>query len=143
MELYTGLSINKVKNKIYFSKSCLPGATGHYCYSWKAHYLPNIWDCFFCQLYQSKRESYNYISHFFFADDLVAFCCVDQGSVKELELLLKELELNTGLSITKVKSKIYFSKSCLLGATGHCCYSWKAHCLPNIWDCFYLSVISK
>jgi len=53
----------------------------------------------------------------------VAFCRVAQGPVKEMELLLKELELNTGLSINRVTSKIYFSKSCLSGATGHCCYS--------------------
>jgi len=55
-----------------------------------------------------KRGSANYVSHLLFADDILVFCKANRASFQEIELLLQNLSLNTGLSINKAKSKGVF-----------------------------------
>ena len=59
-----------------------------------------------------KRGSPNQISHLLFADDMLVFCRADKKSLKELGNLFDVLKCNTGLSINKEKSKVFFSKGC-------------------------------
>jgi hypothetical protein len=59
-----------------------------------------------------KRGMPNQISHLLFADDMLVFCRGHKKSLENLDLLFRKLELNTGLSINKEKSKIFFSKGC-------------------------------
>jgi len=53
------------------------------------------------------------ISHLLFADDMLVFCKGDKHSATTgLINSLKQLELFTGLSMKKQKSKVFFSKGC-------------------------------
>lgn len=57
-----------------------------------------------------KRGVPNQISHLLFADDMLVFCKGHKQTLKNLDLLFEKLRLNTGLSINKEKTKVYFSK---------------------------------
>jgi len=59
-----------------------------------------------------KRTNITHISHLLFADDLLVFCKGSKDSAKRLNLLLNQLELNTGLVVNNKKSKVFFSKGC-------------------------------
>jgi mannosylglycoprotein endo-beta-mannosidase len=61
-----------------------------------------------------KRGRNLQISHLLFADDLLVFCRANTKSFRGLNILLKDLNRNTGLSMNKAKSKAYFSR----GVTG-------------------------
>jgi hypothetical protein len=57
-----------------------------------------------------KRGKNRQVSHLLFADDLLVFCRANLKSFHGVSKLLEQLELNTGLSINKAKSKCFFSK---------------------------------
>jgi hypothetical protein len=59
-----------------------------------------------------KRGVPNQISHLLFADDMLVFCRANKKSFRELNKLFALLQLNTGLSINKEKTKVFFSKGC-------------------------------
>jgi hypothetical protein len=52
------------------------------------------------------------ISHLLFADDMLVFSRANVKSFKGINLLLDSFANNTGLSVNKDKSRIYFSKGC-------------------------------
>ena len=52
------------------------------------------------------------VTHLLFADDMLLFCRGTKSSASELNNLLEEFHLNTGLQVNKNKSKLYLSKSC-------------------------------
>jgi len=52
------------------------------------------------------------VSHLLFVDDMLIFSKGEAYSLKEIDAVLELLKVNTGLSINKSKSKIYFSKGC-------------------------------
>ena len=53
-----------------------------------------------------KRTNITHISHLLFADDLLVFCKGSKDSAKRLNLLLNQLELNTGLVVNNKKSSV-------------------------------------
>ena len=59
-----------------------------------------------------KRSKQLHIPHILFAYDMLVFCRADKSSIKELNGIIKNLHLNTGLMINRDKSKVYFSRSC-------------------------------
>jgi hypothetical protein len=59
-----------------------------------------------------KREKSLQISHLLFADDMLVFCRANKKSFKGVNDLLDKMGNNTGLSINRDKSKVYFSKGC-------------------------------
>ena len=52
------------------------------------------------------------IAHLLFADDMLIFTKSNACSIKAEDSLLDLLSINTGLSINKERSKIFFSKGC-------------------------------
>jgi len=64
------------------------------------------------RIHPLKRNVELHVSHLLFADDMLVFYRADKSSVHELNKLLEQLHLNTGLQVNRGKSKIYFSKSC-------------------------------
>lgn len=57
-----------------------------------------------------KRGMDSSFSHLLFADDMLIFCKGNKESLREVNILLAKLSHNTGLSINKSKSKIFFSR---------------------------------
>ena len=91
-----------------------------------------------------NRDAKVIVSHLMFVNDMLIFCHADKKSLFHVSQLLDDLSLNTGLSVTKQKSKIYFSKGCvdrnnfqsIIGFPGR-------SSLSNISDCHYRLIISK
>ena len=53
-----------------------------------------------------RRDSYNYLTHLLFADNLLIFVKANKSSNRAICALLEDMKDNTGLSIIKQKSKI-------------------------------------
>ena len=64
------------------------------------------------KIHPVRKANQNYVSRLFFADDLLIFTRADKGSFKNIYKFLQNLSFNTGLSVNKNKSRVYFSKSC-------------------------------
>jgi len=59
-----------------------------------------------------RRDSHNYVTHLLFADDMLVFVKANKGSLRELNKVIDDFSLHTGLLINEIRSKIYFSKGC-------------------------------
>ena len=64
------------------------------------------------KIHPIRKSQCDYVSHLLFADDLLIFTRADKGSFKNIDKLLQILALNTGQTVNKEKSRIFFGKSC-------------------------------